>query len=833
VALGSNPGGGTLSGTVFLAAVNGVATFSNLSIDKAGTGYTLTASDGNLAGATSGAFNITPAAAAQVAFTTQPHGTTAGAFITPAVQVAVEDAFGNVVTTNTSNITVAIGSNPSGGTLSGTTTMAAVSGVATFGDLSINKAGNNYTLRASDGSLTAAISDPFDIIPAGATQLAFAQQPSNTTAGALISPAVRVAIEDQFGNVVTGNNSTVSVAIASNPGGGTLSGTTTVTAVSGVATFPNLSINKAGTGYTLAASDGALTGATSNAFNITPAAASQVVFITQPSDTAAGAVITPAVRVAVEDQFGNVVTGNTSNVTVAIGSNPSGGTLSGTLTRAAVSGVATFNNLSINRAGAGYTLRASDGSLTGSFSSAFNIIRPAALLDPGFETPNVGTGTFGAFQYDPAASPWTFAGNAGVAGNGSGFTGSNPNAPQGTQVGFLQTFGSTSQAVTLAAGTYGISFFAAQRNGNVSSQTFQVLVDGNVVDSFTPAGISYNAYTTRKFVEAAGPHTISFAGTDPDGQDNTAFLDQVRIYQPIANFGFEQPNVGNGFQIDPTGTPITYTGTAGVAGNGSALGNPTAPEGTQVGFLQGTGSMSTTGSLPVGTYSISLFAAQAGSNATRQTIQVLVDGNVVGTITPAGTAYAADNTNPFPITAGAHTFAIVGTNLADQTSMAFLDLARVNQFVAGYGFEQPNVGSGVQYDPTGGPAAISYTGTAGVAGNGSAFTAGNPDAPEGTQVGFLQGTGSISGSGNLAAGTYIVTLTAAQRAANASSQTFQVLVDGNVVGTFTPTGTDYTAFTTIDFTVAAGPHTISFVGLNPHGGDNTVLLDQLELLAAN
>ena len=36
----------------------GVATFANLSIDKAGTGYTLTASATGLTGATSGAFNV-------------------------------------------------------------------------------------------------------------------------------------------------------------------------------------------------------------------------------------------------------------------------------------------------------------------------------------------------------------------------------------------------------------------------------------------------------------------------------------------------------------------------------------------------------------------------------------------------------------------------------------------------------------------------------------------------------------------------------------------------------------------------------------------------------
>ena len=150
--------------------------------------------------------------------------------------------------------------------------------------------------------------------------------------------------------------------------------------------------------------------------------------------------------------------------------------------------------------------------------------------DTGFETPNVGTGTYGAFQYYPSGSPWTFSGSSGISGNGSGFTDGNPNAPQGTQVAFLQALGSVSQSLSFTAGTYSLSFSAAQRgNGNYSSQTFQVLVDGTVVGTFTPADTNYAGYTTSKFTVGAGPHTVTFVGLDPDGadKDNTAFIDQV------------------------------------------------------------------------------------------------------------------------------------------------------------------------------------------------------------------------------------------------------------------------------------------------------------------
>ena len=55
-----------------MSAINGVATFSDLSIDKLGTGYTLRATATGLTQATSLAFNITAGSATQLAFTTQP-----------------------------------------------------------------------------------------------------------------------------------------------------------------------------------------------------------------------------------------------------------------------------------------------------------------------------------------------------------------------------------------------------------------------------------------------------------------------------------------------------------------------------------------------------------------------------------------------------------------------------------------------------------------------------------------------------------------------------------------------------------------------------------------
>jgi archaellum component FlaG (FlaF/FlaG flagellin family) len=475
------------------------------------------------------------------------------------------------------------------------------------------------------------------------------------------------------------------------------------------------------------------------------------------------------------------------------------------------------------------------------------------LADPGFELPDIGNGTFGDFVYDPTGSPWTFSGGAGVSGNGSGFTSGNPDAPEGDQVAFLQGTGSASQSFTLAAGTYTVSFQAAQRqNYQASIQTFQVLIDGTVVGTFTPADVTYTTLTTDSFTVDAGTHTLTFVGLDPNGGDNTAFIDavQVNVAQisapALTNAGFETPNLGTGdgtwsatnYQYNPTGAAWDFSGSSGITGNGSGFtfGNADAPEGTQVAFLQGTGSFSQSVNFAQGgAFTIGFQAAQRGNwQASAQTFEVLVDGNVVGTFTPAGTGYAAFTTNPFTVGVGSHTIAFAGLNPNGGDNTAFIDAVQVTAVAAigNAGFEAPAVGNGTfgafAYNPTG--TAWTFTGGAGVSGNGSGFTAGNPDAPDGTQVAFLQGSGSFTQTLNLAAGTYTISFQAAQRQNyQASSQTFQVLIDGTVVGTFTPSDTAYASFTSDSFTLAAGSHTLMFVGVNPNGGDNTAFIDAVSL----
>jgi Spherulation-specific family 4 len=387
LAIASQPGSGAaLSCTANpVTATNGVASFAGCKITGKAGSYTLTATDGSLTSATSTTFSVTAGTAAQLAFTTQPGGGASGAALSTQPTVSVEDASGNVVSGNSSAVTLAIASQPgSGAALSCTANPVTVtSGVASFTGCKITGKSGSYTLKATDGSLTSATSGSLTIAPGAAAQLAITTQPGGGANGAAWSTQPKVSVEDASGNVVTTNSSAVTLAIASQPGSGaTLSCTSNpVTASAGVASFAGCKITGKSGSYTLKATDGSLTSATSSTFSLTVGAAAQLVFTTQPGGGYSGFAWSTQPKVSVEDSGGNVVTTNSSAVTLAIASQPgSGATLSCTSNPVTASaGVASFAGCKITGKSGSYTLKATGGSLTSATSSSFSLINFAAM----------------------------------------------------------------------------------------------------------------------------------------------------------------------------------------------------------------------------------------------------------------------------------------------------------------------------------------------------------------------------------------------------------------------------------------------------------------------
>jgi hypothetical protein len=353
--------GATLFGTTTRPLAAGTATFWGLSVRQPGTGYRLTAAGGPPPSVESTTFDVWPAPATRLVFAVQPATTVAGDLLTPAVEVRVEDAFGNVVP-QAREVTIA----PAAG-LRGTPTVMTVGGVATFGDLSVTLAGPT-TLTATAPGIGPTTSSQFAVVPAAPVSLVFAAQPPTSAVAGAAMPTVSVAAEDAFGTRCTNRGDLVGLTLD----GAGLFGTTSSGLVSGVASFSGLSVQKAGTGYQLSALGVGLGPVKSSAFAVSPAAAHHLAFTAHPATSVAGAIL-PAVAVSALDAYGNVAAAS-GYVFLGFSAASSGfPTLFGTTTRPLVGGTALFDDLSIRKAGAGYRFAAS-GPVPNAASDTFDVV---------------------------------------------------------------------------------------------------------------------------------------------------------------------------------------------------------------------------------------------------------------------------------------------------------------------------------------------------------------------------------------------------------------------------------------------------------------------------
>jgi YD repeat-containing protein len=119
-----------------------------------------------------------------------------------------------------------------------------------------------------------------------------------------------------------------------------------------------------------------------------------------------------------------------------------------------------------------------------------------------------------------------------------------------------------------------------------------------------------------------------------DAAGNLRFTTDPRGFA-LTDAGFERPALAAGtFQYSPTGTAWTFVGSSGVSTDGSAFtaGNPAAPAGGQVLFIQA--ASSATQDVPgwqAGSYVISFRAARRGNWGGVNDVRVLIDGQAVGT----------------------------------------------------------------------------------------------------------------------------------------------------------------------------------------------------------
>ena len=243
---------GTLSGTTTVAAVSGSATFSNLSINKSGTGYTLAAPASGLTGRNQQHLQHHRRARRPSSPSgTQPSNTAAGSTITPAVTSRSRTS--RQPHASTANVTLAIGANPGSGTLSRDASPAAVSASATFSEPVDQQDGHRLHARRLERRADRRDQQHLQHhARARRTRSCSSQQPT-TDHGDEHDHARRDGADARRATTTSRRaRPTITLAIGTNPGAGTLSGThDSCRRQLASATFSDLSINKTGTGYTL------------------------------------------------------------------------------------------------------------------------------------------------------------------------------------------------------------------------------------------------------------------------------------------------------------------------------------------------------------------------------------------------------------------------------------------------------------------------------------------------------------------------------------------------------------------------------------------------------
>ena len=303
-----------------------------------------------------------------------------------------------------------------------------------------------------------------------------------------------------------------------------------------------------------------------------------------------------------------------------------------------------------------------------------------------------------------------------------------------------------------------------------------------------------------------------------------------------------------------------------IAANGSPYGNPYAPDGSQVLAIEGNATAWQDVTFnEAGTYTLNFQAAYSNNNQGwswfngANPIAVEIDGVVVGTFTPtSNNHFDAYQTDSFTVAAGVHRVSFVGLTNDGSDRVSFIDQVSITENAAAVqpvnasslslvfssSFENPAMnpgdvsGGGNGGGNEGGWNLMTWDGAndeSAICANASAY--GNPDAPDGSQVLCVQGNATAWQDVTFTeAGKYTLSFLAAYTSNTqgggwgAGVNPIAVQIDGVTVGTFTPTSNShYDAFQTDSFTLSAGVHRISFVGLTNDGSDRVSFIDSVSI----
>ena len=267
----------------------------------------------------------------------------------------VADKYTNSITNQAVTVALTPTNKFANGSVTNATT--AVNGEAVFTNLKVTNAFSPYQLAFRAGSASNS-SRQFAVVAAEPTNVLVDMQPSTTIAGSKVAGPPTARLLDTYGNPVNDTTVAASLRIGTN-GTNFVVGSTTSGASGndGRVAFTNLTINRAGTNYSIVFNTfvaGSPSNTTTNFAVVADLTNSAITVTTQPSNSIAGSPVPGFPTVQVRDQFSNNVSG--TNVFVSLNTNSF---LPASTTNATLStnGTAAFTNLRIGPAWTNYTLR--------------------------------------------------------------------------------------------------------------------------------------------------------------------------------------------------------------------------------------------------------------------------------------------------------------------------------------------------------------------------------------------------------------------------------------------------------------------------------------------
>jgi hypothetical protein len=355
IRLDANPTGGVLAGTLTRRAVAGVATFTDLSVDQPGDGYTLAALADAMSSAISGSFRVQDDRLVGLqAIAGDGQSDSVGATL-QAYVVEAQDGAGLPLVGQT------VHWSAGSGTIVPSASITDASGRASATRSLGTTVGPDTAIATLEVGSAPSVIFVATATPAAPAVLGVVVQPSPASVGQAITPPVTVRIADRYGNPAVQFTGPITIGLGANPTGATLKGTLAQSPVGGIATFPDLTIDQPGSGYTLSATAGSLNPVTTAPFAVLVSApVLSLSYRQQPTDGHTKSAIAPPVAIEVRDQSNQLVTSFTGSITIGItpGTGTSSARLSGKTTQPVRSGVAVFGNLTIDKPGSGYRLRA-------------------------------------------------------------------------------------------------------------------------------------------------------------------------------------------------------------------------------------------------------------------------------------------------------------------------------------------------------------------------------------------------------------------------------------------------------------------------------------------